>query len=219
MTAVRVKEPFNGLSHLAGALLSVAGLSLLVTFAALEASARHVVSFALFGATMILLYTASAVYHLVPASGTCERRLKTLDHVMIFMLIAGTYTPICLVVLGGGWGWTMFGISWGLALAGMIFKLFWLGAPRWFSTAIYLLMGWLCLIPIYPLFKAMPTGGMVWLGLGGACYTLGAVVYATKRPNPWPGWLGSHGIWHLFVMGGTFCHFWVMLRYVLQMPV
>ncbi len=215
---VRLKEPFNGLSHLAGAFLAVAGLALLVTLAARQATTWHVVSFALFGATMIMLYSASALYHLLPVSRRCQRRLKTLDHIMIFMLIAGTYTPLCLVVLGGAWGWSLFGVTWGLAVLGSVFKLFWIGAPRWLSTTIYLAMGWLCLVVVYPLTQAMPAGGLAWLAGGGACYTLGAVVYATGRPNPWPRVLGSHGLWHLFVLGGTFCHFWVMLRYVMRLP-
>lgn len=214
----RVKEPFNGFSHLLGALLSVAGLVVLVSLAVMHATAWHVVSFSLFGATMVLLYGASALYHLASVSGRCERRLQTADHIMIFMLIAGTYSPICLVVLQGGWGWALFGTVWGFALAGVAFKLFWLDAPRWLSTGIYLFMGWLCVIAVYPLALKMPVGGLAWLGAGGLCYSLGAVIYAMKKPNPWPAYFGSHGLWHLFVMGGTFCHWWAMLAYVMDLP-
>jgi hemolysin III len=136
---------------------------------------------------------------------------------MIYLLIAGTYTPLCLVPLRGPWGFSLLGGIWGLALAGMIAKVFWLQAPRWLSTGIYLLMGWLVVAAISPLWAGLPRGGLLWLGLGGLFYSGGAVVYALKRPDPWPGRFGFHEIWHLMVLAASFCHFWTMLAYVLPL--
>ncbi len=211
----KLKEPFSGLSHLAGAFLSIAALSVLVTLASLQATAWHVVSFSIYGTSMILLYTASALYHLLPLSERGSQVLRILDHVMIFMLIAGTYTPICLVPLRGGWGWSIFGVVWGLAVAGVFISLFWIHAPRWVTTGIYLLMGWVCIVAIYPIVTSLTPEGIFWLVAGGLFYSVGAVVYALKKPNPWPPHFGFHEIWHLFVLAGSFCHFMVMLRSVL----
>jgi hemolysin III len=165
---------------------------------------------------MILLYAASAAYHLIPLNEKGTRILKKLDHVMIFMMIAGTYTPFCLVPLRGGWGWTIFGIVWGFAVVGVFFKLFYINAPRFLSTSIYLAMGWISIVAIYPIVKNIPAGGVIWLASGGVLYSIGAVIYALKKPNPWPGVFGFHEIWHIFVLAGSFCHFMVMLLYVLN---
>ncbi len=211
----KIKEPVSGFTHLFGALLSIGGLSTLVTFAALHATAWHVVSFSIYGATMILLYTSSTLYHMLPLSEKGTRIFKRLDHIMIFMLIAGTYTPFCLVPLRGGWGWSIFGVVWGMAIIGLFMKLFWINAPRWASTSIYLAMGWVCIIAIYPLIKSIPLGCLFWMVLGGVFYSVGAVIYGLKRPNPWPNIFGFHEIWHIFVLAGSFSHFWAILRYVL----
>lgn len=212
-----LKDPFSALSHLTGALLSALGLTLLVTCAALYASVWHVASFAVYGAAMVLLYTSSGLYHALRLSERGTRRMRRLDHIMIYLLIAGTYTPVCLVPLRGPWGFGLLATVWTLALAGIVCKLFWLEAPRWLSTALYLGLGWLALVAVYPLVKGLPWGGLAWLGLGGLCYSLGAVVYAIKRPDPWPGRFGFHEIWHLMVMAGSFCHFWLMYAYVLHL--
>ena len=212
-----LKDPVSGLTHLLGALLSSAGLALLVTVAAYKASTWHVVSFSIYGSSMILLYTSSALYHLLPLSDKGTRAFRTLDHIMIYMLIAGTYTPICLVPLRGAWGWSIFGVVWGLAVGGIFFKLFWLEAPRWISTGIYLLMGWTCMAAIYPMFLNIPMGGLFWLMMGGFFYTVGGVIYGLKRPDPVPGVFGFHEIFHLLVLAGSFCHFWMMLRYILYL--
>ena len=214
---LHLKEPVSGLTHLAGAVLSAAGLILLVSLAASKATSWHVVSFSVYGSSMVMLYTASALYHLLPLSEKGTRMFRTLDHIMIYMLIAGTYTPICLVPLRGAWGWSIFGVVWGLAVGGIFFKLFWLEAPRWISTGIYLLMGWTCLAAIYPMVMAIPGGGLFWLMLGGVFYTVGGVIYGLKRPNPVPGVFGFHEIFHLLVLAGSFCHFWMMLRYILYL--
>lgn len=213
--SLHIKDPFSGFSHLLGALLSIAGLSVLVTLAAFRATEWHVVSFSIYGASMTLLYFSSAFYHLLPLSEKGERLLKRIDHIMIYMLIAGTYTPFCLVPLRGGWGWSIFGVVWGLAFMGIFFKIFFINAPRWISTAIYLFMGWICIIAIYPMIKTIPAGGMLWLAAGGLFYSVGAVIYALKKPDPWPNVFGFHDIWHLFVMAGSFCHFMTMLKYIM----
>jgi hemolysin III len=213
-----LKNPFSAVSHLTGALLSAAGLALLVTLAALYASAWHVVGFSIYGSAMVLLYTSSGLYHALRLGERGARALRRLDHIMIYLLIAGTYTPLCLVPLRGAWGWSLIGSVWGVALMGVVLKLAWLEAPRWVSTLIYLVMGWAALAAIAPLVQSMPAGGLAWLGLGGLFYSAGAVIYALKRPDPWPGRFGFHEIWHLFVMAGSFCHFWMMLAYVLDLP-
>jgi hemolysin III len=213
---VRVKDPVSGFSHLAGALLSIGALTVLVAMSAVNASAWHVVSFSVYGAGMILLYSASAAYHLIPLKEKGEDILNRIDHCMIFVMIAGTYTPFCLVPLRGGWGWSIFGVVWGLVVVGIFFKIFFINAPRWLSTGIYLMMGWICIIAIYPIVKNVPLGGIMWLLAGGLLYSVGAVIYATKKPDPWPGVFGFHEIWHFFVLGGSACHFIVMLLYLVN---
>ncbi|HMM39932.1 MAG TPA: hemolysin III family protein [Desulfovibrio sp.] len=213
----RLRDPMNGLTHCVGAGLSVVGLILLVIEACTPVRPWHLVTFSLFGAGLVLLYTASTLYHWLPLSEAGVRRLRRLDHAMIFVLIAATYTPICLIPLRGPWGWSLFGVIWGLALAGIAMKLCWLSAPRRLSTGIYLFMGWLCLAAIWPMLQTMPPGAFVWLAVGGASYTLGGLVYALKKPDPWPGLLGFHEIFHLFVMGGSLAHFWVMYAYLARM--
>ncbi|PLX69586.1 MAG: hemolysin [Denitrovibrio sp.] len=209
-----IKDPISGLTHLAGAMLSVAALTVLVVMSVYHATVWHIVSFSIYGASMTLLYLASSAYHIFPLKDKGTRILKKLDHVMIFMMIAGTYTPFCLVPLRGYWGWSIFGVVWAIAILGIFFKLFYIYAPRWLSTGLYVLMGWISVVAIYPIIKNIPAGGVFWLAGGGISYTVGAVVYATKKPDPWPNVFGFHEIWHLFVLGGSFCHFMVMVKYL-----
>ncbi len=215
---IRVKDPFSGFSHLFGVLLSIAGLAALITNVSGNRDACHVVSVFVYGISMVLLYTASTVYHLVISNDKWGRVLKTLDHVMIYLLIAGTYTPYCLIPLRGPWGWSIVGVVWGMAILGIVFKLFFLQAPRWVSTGIYLVMGWVCLAAIYPMIKKIPAGGMFFLALGGIFYSVGAVIYARKKPDPFPGVFGFHEIWHLFVLAGSIAHFISIYRYILVLP-
>lgn len=203
----RLKDPVSALTHLAGALLSVVALAVLVQRGVSRGTPWHIVSYAVFGASLILLYTASTVYHAVHASPRVTLALRKLDHMMIFLLIAGTYTPFCLVALRGPWGWSLLGVIWGCAVIGMAVKLFWMGAPRWLSTSFYVLMGWAVVVAAYPLARAVGTGSLSWLAAGGLLYTAGAVCYASKWPNPWPGRFGFHETWHLFVMAGSAAHF------------
>ncbi|HYF91267.1 MAG TPA: hemolysin III family protein [Symbiobacteriaceae bacterium] len=205
----RIKDPVSALTHWAGAALAVAGLAALVLDGARNGTVWHVVSYAVYGASLIMLYTASAVYHTVPETGTgrLNRVLRKLDHMMIFVLIAGTYTPFCLVPLRGPWGWGLFGAIWGCAVSGLVLKLFWMNAPRRLSTVIYVVMGWLVVVATYPLLKSVSPVGLLWLLAGGLFYTVGAALYATKWPKLWPGVFGFHEVWHLFVMAGSFSHF------------
>lgn len=212
-----IKEPVNAISHMFGALLSIAALSVLVSAAAIKASLWHVVSFSVFGSTLILLYSSSAIYHAISLSEEGERVLKRIDHMMIYLLIAGTYTPFCLIPLRGVVGWSVFGVIWGIALVGILIKASQFHLPRWISTAMYLGMGWVCLFVIYPLSQSLPGGGMFYLALGGGFYTIGAIIYGLKTPNFIPGILGFHEIFHFFVLAGSFCHFWSLYKYVLYL--
>lgn len=209
------REPVNAISHMAGALASVIGLTLLVVFAAIHADAWHVVSFAVFGTTMILMYTSSFLYHGLKLSEKAILIFRRIDHIMIFALIAGSYTPICLVPLRGAWGWSIFGAVWGIAIIGTCLKIFFMNIPRWISTLIYLSMGWLCVVAIYPLIKTVSPACLFWLAAGGFFYSAGAIVYALKKPNLFPGIFGFHEIWHVFVLLGSACHFWLVFRHLM----
>ncbi len=214
-----LKDPFSAWTHILGSLLSVIALVILVYRASLEATVWHVVSFSIYGTSLIALYTMSALYHSLHVSQRATDILEQLDHAMIYFLIAGTYTPLCLVVLRGGWGWSLFGINWGLAITGIVLKLVLRRPPRGVAVLFfifYIIMGWLILIAWFPLTRVLPGGGIFWLVLGGVFYTLGAFIRNIKRLNIFPGF-GAHEIWHLFVMAGSFCHFWVMFKYILHL--
>lgn len=206
------REPLNGLTHCIGMILAIIGTALLIVRVASPPQAWHIVTFAIFGAGMVLLYLASTLYHWLPLSDRGIRFLRRIDHSMIFVYIAATYTPICLIPLRGPWGWSLFGVAWGVATFGIFVKLFWMDAPRWLSTVLYLGMGWMVLVGVYPLVRSLDTGALLWLLAGGLWYSAGAVIYACKRPNP--RWFGFHEIFHCFVIAGSFCHFIVMYSYV-----
>ncbi|MGE5588238.1 MAG: PAQR family membrane homeostasis protein TrhA [Clostridia bacterium] len=204
----RLKDPASGLSHLVGALLSIAALVILVRAGIANNDVWKIVSFSIFGSSLILLYSASATYHLLNVSRRAQVVLRKLDHIMIFVLIAGTYTPVCLVTLRGVLGYVLLAIVWTLALAGLFFKVFYLEAPRWVYTAIYLMMGWLVVAFVVPLVRALSRGTIIWLFVGGVFYSLGAVIYGLKRPNLVRGWLGFHEIFHIFILLGSVSHFY-----------
>src|SRR5215204_919025 len=210
----RLREPVNGLTHLAAGLLAFVGLVVLMATAASAGRTDQLVAFGVFGVSLIALYAASALYHLLPLSPVAIARLRRLDHMTIFILIAGTYTPICVLALEGGWRAGLLGMVWTLALCGVVLKLLWMDAPRWLSVGIYLALGWLAVIAASAIFRAMPSGGIAWILGGGLVYSAGALIYGLKRPNLVPGIFGFHELWHLFVMAGSACHFWVMLRYI-----
>lgn len=212
----RVREPFCGWSHLCGVVLSIAGLLALVSLS--QGKPWHLTGFVIYGASLILLYTASTLYHSLPVSPEKVERLLVFDQVAIYLLIAGTYTPLCLVSLRGQWGWALLGVIWSIALVGAVMRIAWRRAPAWLPIVIYLLMGWLAVAAYQPLARALPVAAVSWLFGGGILYTVGTVVLATQRPRLWPGTFSSHELWHLFVLAGSACHFVVMLRFVAPSP-
>ena len=201
------EELANSLTHGLGAVLSVAGLVLLVVFSCRFGDTWHVVSTAVFGSTLVLLYTSSTLYHSFRGN-QIKQVLRKFDHAAIFLLIAGSYTPFVLVTLRGPWGWSLFGVVWGLAIIGVALKFWFAGRFRLGSTLIYIGMGWLVMVAIKPLLAALPSGGLQLLIAGGLCYTGGTGFYLWKR-LPY-----HHALWHLFVLGGSACHWAAVFFYV-----
>jgi len=214
-SSFKLRNPISGLTHFIGAVAAIVGLVVLVVLASVSGTAWHVTSFAIYGSTLVMLYVASTLYHWLPLGEKGIARLRKVDHTMIFLLIAGTYTPICLTALRGPWGFTLFGIIWGLAVFGIATRLLFMNAPRVLYVGTYLVMGWVALIFMVPIMRTLPGAGIFWLFAGGGVYSVGAVCYATRRPDPIPGVFGFHEIWHLFVMGGSFCHFYLIYRYLI----
>lgn len=211
----RMRHPVSGLMHLMGVALAILALVVLVQ-GTLPLTGWHVAGAAVFGATMVLLYGASSLYHLTPVvDPRAVDRLRQLDHAAIYVFIAGCYTPICLVTLRGGLGTGLLALVWTLALAGVAAKLLRPRLVRSVTVSLYLGLGWLALPVLPALWAALPGSGVAWLVAGGLAYTVGAGVYLKRRPDPFPRWLGHHEIWHVFVMAGTFCHFRLVQTYVL----
>ena len=206
-----IRDPMSCLTHLAGAVAAVF-CTIWMVGKAVPLGAAYTVSFTVFGVSLILLYTASAVYHMACAGDGVIQVLRRIDHTMIFFLIAGTYTPVCVIPLRGPWGWSILAVVWGLALLGTFMKIFWLHAPRALSTAIYVIMGWIVTVTFYPLLNAVSTGDFVLLLLVGFSYTLGAVIYALKWPPLKVRWIGFHEIFHLFVLLGSAFHVLFMIQ-------
>ena len=201
-------ERFNAWTHLVGAVLSVTGAIILVVMAAAMGDPWKVVSVSIFSASLILLYSASTLYHSL--RGRAKIILRKLDHLSIYLLIAGTYTPFCLVTLRGAWGWSPFGVVWGLALLGMLQEIKPRSEARIMSLVIYAVMGWVIVVAIEPLLDHLEIAGFVWLAAGGLLYTIGIVFYALdSRFRHW------HGIWHLFVLGGSLAHYVAIAYYVI----
>jgi len=205
-------ELANSLTHGAGLALSVAGCAVLVTLAALRGTAWHIVACSVYGGTLVCLYAASTMYHSV-RSRRWKRFWRIVDHSSIYLLIAGTYTPFMLVNLRGAWGWSLFGVVWGLAVAGILFKVWFVDRVPVASTIVYLLMGWLAVIAVKPLVAMVPTGGLEWILAGGVLYTAGVGFFAWEK-LPY-----HHAIWHLFVIGGSVCHYVAVLYYVVPVRV
>lgn len=199
----------NSVSHGVGALLSVAGLVLLVVLAILHGGTTLIISVSVYGVSLCLLYTISTLYHAMRPPGV-RRVFRILDHSSIYLLIAGTYTPFSLVLLRGGWGWTLFGLVWSFAVIGLVFKAFATGKYPRLSSALYIGMGWLVILAIKPLLAVLPLPGFFWVFLGGVFYTGGVVFYAKDR-IPY-----FHMVWHLCVLAGSACHFFAIFRYVLE---
>lgn len=213
---ITIREPGSALTHFIGMLLAAFAATPLLTKAARFAGEDCVIALSIFCISMVLLYGASATYHSLNLTGRALRIFRKLDHMMIFVLIAGSYTPICLVVLGGEMGYTLLAVIWGLALFGMILKACWITCPKWFSSVIYIAMGWACVAVFRPLLEVLPGVAFGWLLGGGIIYTVGGIIYALKLPlfNAKHEFFGSHEIFHLFVMAGSFCHFIFMYYYV-----
>ena len=201
-------ERFNSISHLVGATLALAGVVVLVTLASWKGDPWKIVSFSIYGASLFLLYTLSTLYHSL--RGRAKDIFRKLDHIAIYLLIAGTYTPLTLVTLRGAWGWSLFGIIWGLAITGIVVDSLHKKGSRTIQMVIYLLMGWLIVVAMYPLIQAFPPGGLALLVLGGVFYTGGMIFYAIDDRMK-----HAHGIWHLFVLAGSISHYLAILLYVL----
>ncbi|MFZ2258448.1 MAG: hemolysin III family protein [Clostridiaceae bacterium] len=209
-----IREPINSLTHLGGAVLSLIGMILLIQKGIqLKVSTGQMISLVAFGISMIALYTTSGIYHLVNAGQSVLLFLKKLDHSMIFVLIAGSYTPILAFVLDGNLRLFMLILIWGIAVSGVVFKVFWINAPRWLYTGIYLGMGWLSIVIITRIFQATGWGGFLLLAGGGISYTIGAVIYGMKKPNISKAF-GFHELFHCFVLAGTFLHFMMVYTQV-----
>ena len=210
-------RPWSAITHGIGAALALLGtVLLLLRCAALSLSPWHVVSFLIYGVSMVGLYTASTLYHCRNVSVKGRIALRKYDHASIYFLIAGTYTPICLVVLrtDGAWGWALFGVIWALALAGLVLTLAWIPAPRWLTAGIYIFMGWLAVVALVPLLRLLPPAGFFWVLGGGILYTVGGVLYAVKWPGRDNPRFGCHEIFHLFILMGSVFHFMLMYRVV-----
>lgn len=214
---VRFKEPFNGISHLLGGCASLVVTVMLVRAAVDRAGPRAGVPFLVFGLSMVLLYSASAWYHLLDVSPRVHVMLRRLDHISISLLIAGTYTPMCLVALKGSAGTALFWEVWGLAAAVILTDVFWLDAPRGLKAGLYVVLGWVAVGALAPLQRAIGRPGIMWMLAGGLAYSIGALLYAIKKPNPWPGVIGFHEIWHLFVLAGSAAFVVLIWRYVLPL--
>jgi hemolysin III len=201
------EEIANSITHGVGAVLSIAGLVALVVAAALRGTAWHIVTCSVYGASLVLLYLASTLYHALP-QGRAKHVFQIIDHSAIYLLIAGTYTPFTLVTLRGAWGWVLFGLVWALAAIGIVFKSLFIGRLAVLSTVVYILMGWCAVIAIRPLLHALPWNAFLWLLAGGLAYTLGVIFFAAKYPY-------AHTVWHLCVLAGSACHFVAVWKYVL----
>lgn len=213
----KLRDPVSGLMHLGAAV--VAGLGLLALVYLGRDSLSKQASLVVYGLSVIAMFAASATYHLVNAQPATMKFLRKLDHSSIYLIIAGTYTPICLYFFTGFWQWGMVALIWTFALVGILVKLVFINAPRWLTVVIYLVMGWLGVFAIPEMVNAMPSGAIAWLLAGGIFFTLGAVVYALKKPDWYPNVFGFHEIWHVFVILGVLCHFIVIAAYVAPAPV
>ena len=232
---IKLREPISAITHLASAAAALAGVlflfhltqqhslpaqvggglrQLIQANSGSAAAAYAFLAIGVYGASLFLMFLASGVYHSVIASARVIQVLRKVDHSAIYLLIAGSYTPFCLLAFRGFWQWGFLAIIWGLALVGIISKLFFIHAPRWFTAGVYVVMGWLSLFAVREMLAVLPAGATFWLGLGGVIYTLGAVVYVTKKLDFIPGRFGFHEIWHLFVMGGAAAHFLAIARLI-----
>lgn len=213
---ITIREPGSAITHFIAMMMAVFAAVPLLVKAGIQSGWENFLAMAIFMGSMILLYGASATYHSVDLTGRSLRIFRKLDHMMIFVLIAGSYTPVCLIVLGGKLGYTLLALVWSIAAVGMLVKACWITCPKWFSSVIYIAMGWVCVLVFGPLLKTLSAPAFLWLLAGGIIYTVGGVIYALKLPifNAKHKFFGSHEVFHLFVMGGSICHFIFMYLYV-----
>lgn len=218
---ITIREPGSALTHFIGMMMAVFAAMPLLVKAAVSGGGTTLTSMTIFMASMILLYGASAAYHSVNLTGSRLRFFRKIDHMMIFVLIAGSYTPVCLIVLGGTQGYTLLTLVWGIAIVGMLIKAFWITCPKWFSSILYIAMGWVCVLAFTQILNSLSPAAFGWLLAGGIIYTIGGIIYALKLPlfNARHKYFGSHEIFHLFVMGGSICHFIMMYVFVAPMPI
>ena len=213
---LKIKDPGSALTHFIAMLAAMIAATPLLIKAASVPGTMHIKALSIFIVSMILLYAASTVYHTFDISEHVNKILRKIDHMMIFILIAGTYTPVCLIVLGNKSGYRMLSLVWGIAIVGIIINALWINCPKWFSSVIYIAMGWTCLLVFGTLWDTLPHAAFGWLLAGGIIYTIGGIIYALKLPvfDAVHKYFGSHEIFHLFVMGGSICHFIFMYNYV-----
>ena len=218
MFKLHMKDPGSAITHFIAMILSILAATplLLKSYRDTGHFTINSLSLAIFIVSMILLYAASTTYHTLDISPKVNRILRKIDHMMIFVLIAGTYTPVCMVVLGDHTGWMLLGLVWGIAIAGILIKAFWITCPKWFSSMIYIAMGWVCVLAFGKIVRALPAPAFGWLLAGGIIYTVGGVIYALKLPifNSRHQNFGSHEIFYLFVMVGSLCHYIMMYCFV-----
>ena len=210
-------RPWSAITHGAGAVMGVLAAMVLATGAAAQGDLWKVVSFAIYGLSMTALYTASTLYHCVNTTAPKRIALRKLDHSSIYFLIAGSYTPVCLIALRGVWGWTLFGVIWALAIAGVVMSLTWINCPRALTSTVYIAMGWLAIFAIYPLWLVLGMKGVAWLLAGGVLYTVGGVLYALKWPGRNNPRFGCHEVFHVFIVLGSAAHFVMMYRVLLPL--
>lgn len=213
---ITIREPGSAITHFIGMMMAIIAATPLMVKAATDADPVAFIAMAIFIGSMVALYGASAIYHSVTVRDNILKVFRKLDHMMIFVLIAGSYTPVCLVVLGDRRGYTLLAAVWGIAIAGMAIKACWITCPKWFSSILYIAMGWACLAVFGTLWNTLSRSAFLWLLAGGIIYTIGGIIYALKLPifNAKHKYFGSHEIFHLFVMGGSICHFVFMYLYV-----
>lgn len=218
---VRVKDPGSAITHFIGMMMAMLASTPLLIKAARQPEKIHTIVLGIFISSMILLYGASTLYHTLDLSEKINKLLKKIDHMMIFVLIAGTYTPICMITLPQPLGIQLLSLVWGIAIIGMIVKMFWVTCPKWFSSVLYIGMGWTCVLAFTQLLNSLSGAAFGWLLAGGVIYTIGGIIYALKLPifNEKHKYFGTHEIFHLFVMGGSICHFIVMYAFVAEMPI
>lgn len=209
------KELTSALTHLGGAIFGVVGMTLLMHAASRSNNSMSIAAFFVFGLSMILLYSTSSIYHFIDKSKKKVKLvMRKLDHIMIFVLIAGTYTPMCLLVLNNTVGYKLLALVWLITIVGVFIKIFWINAPSFVSAALYIAMGWMAALVLKPLVSNMAPGGIFWLIEGGVLYTVGGVIYGLKKPKLTLPYFGFHELFHVFVLAGTFCHFVMMYFYV-----